>query len=118
MRTAPNVIITGTPGVGKTVHCEQLAQEIGLKHMSVNQVAKDRGCYETYDEERKSWVVDEDKVRWSLSVGLACDIGVPAVSDASHAFWRGCRACPVGLRSLSNWHNSDTDPGCLALGCN
>lgn len=63
MRTSPNVIITGTPGVGKTVHCEQLAQEIGLKHLSVNQVAKDRDCYETYDEERKSWVVDEDKVR-------------------------------------------------------
>lgn len=62
MRTSPNVIITGTPGVGKTVHCEQLAQEIGLKHLSVNQVAKDRDCYETYDEERKSWVVDEDKV--------------------------------------------------------
>jgi hypothetical protein len=62
MRTAPNVIITGTPGVGKTVHCEQLAQEIGLKHLSVNQVAKDRDCYEEYDEERKSWVVDDDKV--------------------------------------------------------
>ncbi|KAJ5539176.1 Adenylate kinase isoenzyme [Penicillium frequentans] len=62
MRTSPNVIVTGTPGVGKTVHCEQLAQEIGLKHLSVNQVAKDRDCYETYDEERKSWVVDEDKL--------------------------------------------------------
>ncbi|KAJ5081398.1 hypothetical protein NUU61_009662 [Penicillium alfredii] len=62
MRTSPNVIITGTPGVGKTVHCEQLAQEIGLKHLSINQVAKDRGCHETYDEELKSWVVDEDKL--------------------------------------------------------
>lgn len=56
------MIITGTPGVGKTVHCEQLAQEIGLKYLSVNQVAKDRDCYEEYDEERKSWVVDDDKV--------------------------------------------------------
>lgn len=65
MRSSPNVIITGTPGVGKTVHAEQLAQEIGLKHLSVNKVAKDRDCYETYDEERKSWVVDEDKVRIS-----------------------------------------------------
>jgi len=62
MRTSPNIIITGTPGVGKTVHCEQLAQDIGLKHLSINQVAKDRDCYETYDEGRKSWVVDEDKV--------------------------------------------------------
>ncbi|KAJ5610079.1 Adenylate kinase isoenzyme [Penicillium lagena] len=62
MRTAPNVIITGTPGVGKTVHCEQLAQDLGLKHLSINQVAKERDCYETYDDERKSWVVDEDKL--------------------------------------------------------
>lgn len=62
MRTSPNIIITGTPGVGKTVHCEQLASDIGLKHLSVNQVAKERDCHETYDEERKSWVVDEDKV--------------------------------------------------------
>lgn len=68
MRTSPNVIITGTPGVGKTVHCEQVAQEIGLKHLSVNQIAKDRDCYETYDEELKTWVVDEDKVCYSSSM--------------------------------------------------
>ena len=63
MRESPNVIITGTPGVGKTVHCEQLAQETGLRHLSVNKVAKDRGCFETYDQELETWVVDEDKVR-------------------------------------------------------
>lgn len=56
------MIITGTPGVGKTVHCEQLAQETGLRHLSINQVAKDRGCYEGFDQERDSWIVDEDKV--------------------------------------------------------
>lgn len=62
MRTSPNVIITGTPGVGKTVHCQQLAQETGLQHLSINQVAKERGCFETYDSELETWVVDEDKV--------------------------------------------------------
>lgn len=62
MRTVPNIIVTGTPGVGKTVHCEQLAQDSGLRHLSINQVAKDRGCYETYDEELRTWIVDEDKV--------------------------------------------------------
>ncbi|KAL3445168.1 AAA domain-containing protein [Aspergillus insuetus] len=62
MRTSPNIIITGTPGVGKTVHCEQLAQDTGLRHLSINQIAKDRGCYDTYDEELKTWVVDEDKL--------------------------------------------------------
>ena len=62
MRTSPNVIITGTPGVGKSVHCEQLVQETGLRHLSINQVAQDRNCYESYDRELQTWVVDEDKV--------------------------------------------------------
>ncbi|KAL2866331.1 DUF1671-domain-containing protein [Aspergillus lucknowensis] len=62
MRSSPNIIITGTPGVGKTVHCEQLARDTGLRHLSINQVAKDRNCYDTYDEELKTWVVDEDKL--------------------------------------------------------
>lgn len=62
MRTSPNVIITGTPGVGKTVHCETLAEDTGLKHLSINKVAKDNDCFEEYDEERQTWVVDEDKV--------------------------------------------------------
>lgn len=71
MRTSPNVIVTGTPGVGKTVHCEQLAQDTGLRHLSINQVAKDRDCFESYDDELGSWVIDEDKVR-NISLGL-CD---------------------------------------------
>ncbi|PLB51782.1 DUF1671-domain-containing protein [Aspergillus steynii IBT 23096] len=62
MRTTPNVIITGTPGVGKTVHCQQLAQDTGLQHLSINQVAKERDCFETYDSELETWVVDEDKL--------------------------------------------------------
>ncbi|KAK9559092.1 factor activating pos9 [Aspergillus fumigatus] len=61
MRKSPNVIITGTPGVGKTVHCEKLAQEVGLRHLSINQVAKDRGCFESYDQDLETWIVDEDK---------------------------------------------------------
>lgn len=62
-RTQPNIIITGTPGVGKTSHCELLAANIGLKHLSINEIVKDRGCHDGWDEEYKSWIVDEDKVR-------------------------------------------------------
>lgn len=61
-RTQPNIIITGTPGVGKTTHCEQLAERTGLKHLSVNEVVKDKGCHEGWDDELKTWIVDEDKV--------------------------------------------------------
>ena len=65
-RSQPNIIITGTPGTGKTSHCELLAERTGLKHISVNQVVKDRECHEGWDEEYQSWVVDEDKVRLYL----------------------------------------------------
>lgn len=61
-RTSPNIIITGTPGVGKTSHCELLAERTGLTHLSVNDVVKERECHEGWDDEFQSWIVDEDKV--------------------------------------------------------
>ncbi|MCJ1275662.1 factor activating pos9 [Puttea exsequens] len=62
LRTKPNIIITGTPGVGKTSHCELLAKTTGLKHLSINQIVKDRTCHDGWDEQYKSWIVDEDKL--------------------------------------------------------
>ncbi|USP75824.1 uncharacterized protein yc1106_03098 [Curvularia clavata] len=61
-RKSPNIVITGTPGVGKTTHAEQLAQATGLKHLSVNTIVKDEGFHEGKDEETGSWIVDEDKL--------------------------------------------------------
>ena len=62
MRDSPNIIVTGTPGVGKSSHCELLAENTGLKHLPVNQIVKERQCHEGWDDEHKSWIVDEDKV--------------------------------------------------------
>ena len=61
-RSQPNIIITGTPGVGKTSHCELLAQNTGMKHLSIKEVVKARGCHHGYNEQFRSWIVDEDKV--------------------------------------------------------
>lgn len=65
-RRQPNIIITGTPGVGKTSHCDVLAANTGLKQLSINQIVKDRGCHDGWDKEYKSWIVDEDKVRQTI----------------------------------------------------
>jgi len=62
MRTSPNIIITGTPGVGKSSHCEMLAEKTNLKHLIINEIAEQRGCFDGRDEELGSWIVDEDKL--------------------------------------------------------
>lgn len=65
-RSLPNIIITGTPGTGKTSHSELLAERTGLRHISVNKVVKDKECHEGWDDEFQSWIVDEDKVGFSF----------------------------------------------------
>lgn len=65
-RKNPNIIVTGTPGVGKTSHAEMLAEKTGLKHLSINKVAEENNCFDGRDEELETWIVDEDKVRDTL----------------------------------------------------
>ncbi|KAI0639285.1 P-loop containing nucleoside triphosphate hydrolase protein [Trametes polyzona] len=63
-RQNPVIVITGTPGTGKTTHAELLVQEspIPLKHINVGDMVKEKGFYESYDEEWQSYTVDEDKL--------------------------------------------------------
>ena len=64
-RQLPTVLITGTPGTGKTTHAQLLAEEspVPLKHLNVGDFVKEKGLYESYDDEWQSYTVDEDKVR-------------------------------------------------------
>ncbi|KAJ3554701.1 hypothetical protein NM688_g2970 [Phlebia brevispora] len=63
-KVAPCIIITGTPGTGKTTHAQLLAEEssVPLKHINVGDLVKEKGLYEEYDEEWQSYTVDEDKL--------------------------------------------------------
>ncbi|KAI4135413.1 MAG: hypothetical protein LQ347_000706 [Umbilicaria vellea] len=65
-RNRPNIIITGTPGVGKTSHCELLVQATSLNHLSINKIVIERACHHGWDNEFKSWMVDEDKLLDSI----------------------------------------------------
>ncbi|KAL8952630.1 MAG: hypothetical protein Q9222_001469 [Ikaeria aurantiellina] len=62
LRVEPNIIITGTPGVGKTTLCESLTATTKLQHLPINRIARERDCHEGWDEGKKSWIVDEDKI--------------------------------------------------------
>lgn len=74
-RFIPNIIVTGTPGCGKTSHSESLARQLneikpGFVHLSISDIAKERNCIESYDEVLDTSVVDEDKLLDSLEVDL------------------------------------------------
>lgn len=73
-RKYPNIIITGTPGTGKTTTATHLLElskpstttiptpNIPLKLLNINQIAKKQDFYDSYDEELQTHVVDEDKL--------------------------------------------------------
>lgn len=58
----PVIIITGTPGTGKSTHAQLLADESSLTHINVGELVKEKRLYEEYDEEWQSYTVDEDRV--------------------------------------------------------
>ncbi|KAG7194172.1 factor activating pos9 [Scheffersomyces spartinae] len=74
VRYRPNIIITGTPGCGKTSHCEALISGLNnddsYSHINVSDFAKENKCFESYDQVLDTHVVDEDKLLDLLEVEL------------------------------------------------
>ncbi|XP_046662433.1 adenylate kinase isoenzyme 6 isoform X2 [Homalodisca vitripennis] len=61
-RKLPNILITGTPGVGKSTLCYELAKQTNFEWLEVGKIAKEHQCYESYDDEYQCPILDEDKL--------------------------------------------------------
>ncbi|WVW79920.1 hypothetical protein I302_101890 [Kwoniella bestiolae CBS 10118] len=66
-RQFPIILITGTPGTGKTLHSTLVQQEmsesdIPMRHLNIGDIVKEQGFHEGWDEEWKCWIVDEERL--------------------------------------------------------
>lgn len=56
------IIITGTPGTGKTIIAKKIAKEKNAKYIDVNKIIVKYNLREKYDRKRRTWVVDVNKL--------------------------------------------------------
>ncbi|XP_018312851.1 adenylate kinase isoenzyme 6 isoform X2 [Mycetomoellerius zeteki] len=59
-RNAPNILICGTPGVGKSATAHMLMEKAKLNWLDISKVAIETGCVSEYDEELQCSVLDEE----------------------------------------------------------
>jgi len=67
MRTVPNFLITGTPGVGKTTLSEMIASAYELKHVPISRLVSDKHLWVERDEERDCTVYDDDLLEEAIN---------------------------------------------------
>ncbi len=60
------IIVTGTPGTGKTTIAKKLSKKLGYDYIDVNKVIKIDKLREGYDRKRKSYLIDTKKLNKSL----------------------------------------------------
>ena len=68
----PNVLITGTPGTGKTSTSQLVAERSGFKCVNVGDLVKQHECHEGKDGEFDAYILDEDKL---------CDVMEPIMAE-------------------------------------
>lgn len=58
----PNVLVTGTPGTGKTSTCEMVAKISGFTHINVSELVRQKGLHAGRNDEWQCFDLDEDKI--------------------------------------------------------
>lgn len=62
MANRPNILVTGTPGTGKTSTCELIAKAAEMTHINIGDLVKEKGLHDGWDEDLDCYVIDEDLV--------------------------------------------------------
>nr|DAD39815.1 TPA_asm: hypothetical protein HUJ06_014138 [Nelumbo nucifera] len=65
-RKKPNILVTGTPGTGKTTTSSLLADATQLRRINVGELVKEKNLHQGWDDEFDCHVIDEDLVRFKI----------------------------------------------------
>ncbi|MEK6876962.1 MAG: AAA family ATPase [Nanoarchaeota archaeon] len=60
------IIVTGTPGTGKTTLSKKLAKKLDFGYLDVNETIKKYNLSEGYDKKRKTKIIDVKKLNMAL----------------------------------------------------
>lgn len=58
----PNMLVTGTPGVGKSSFAERLSEELSLRHIDVGYFARERNLLGDHNALHEAFYMDEEAV--------------------------------------------------------
>ncbi|XP_010541351.1 PREDICTED: adenylate kinase isoenzyme 6 homolog isoform X2 [Tarenaya hassleriana] len=61
-RQRPNILITGTPGTGKSTTASALAEATNLRHICIGDLVKEKNLHSGWDDELECYIIDEDLV--------------------------------------------------------
>jgi adenylate kinase len=59
-RRQPNILITGTPGTGKSSTASTLADELSFQHIDVSKFIVEKSFHEGWDEKFQCWILGEE----------------------------------------------------------
>lgn len=62
VRGRPNILITGTPGTGKTTMATALAEATQLRHVNIGDLVREKNLHDGWDEEFDCHIINEDLV--------------------------------------------------------
>ena len=94
-RTRPNVLITGTPGTGKSSLAERVAAAAGMTQYDVSKIAKAENLCESYDEAMDTHVIDEDNMNEVSASYIVEGANLPTTCKAHFALChKGVKIAP------------------------
>jgi adenylate kinase len=78
------IVVTGTPGVGKTSLARALAGRLGWVALDLNELSLSKGLLRGYDRARRTWVIDEVRLKRAV-MGLLETSGSKILIEGHYA---------------------------------